>query len=54
VLGVFIFGGNDKKYFGNLGKGMITLFRVMTLDHWGEVPTHEASPQAVTQSSRGR
>lgn len=37
VLGVFIFGGNDKKYFGNLGKGMITLFRVMTLDHWGEI-----------------
>merc|ERR1711998_659739 len=37
VLGVFVFGDNDKKYFGNLGTALITLFRVMTMDHWGEV-----------------
>ena len=54
VLGVFIFGENDVKYFGNLGtvtlfclrtcpwdivlrQALITLFRVMTMDHWGEV-----------------
>jgi len=37
VLGVFIFGENDVKYFGNLGTALITLFRVMTMDHWGEI-----------------
>jgi len=37
VLGCFIFGNNDQKYFGNLGVALITLFRVMTLDHWGEI-----------------
>ena len=37
VLGVFIFGENDKKYFGNLGRSIISLFRVMTLDRWGEI-----------------
>lgn len=37
VLGVFIFGENDQKYFGNLGTSLITLFRVMTMDHWGEI-----------------
>jgi len=37
VLGVFVFGDNDKKYFGDLGTALITLFRVMTMDHWGEV-----------------
>merc|ERR1711988_1634923 len=37
VLGVFIFGENDQKYFGDLGTSLITLFRVMTMDHWGEI-----------------
>jgi len=37
VLGVFVFGTNDNKNFGNLGVSLITLFRVMTLDHWSEV-----------------
>jgi len=37
VLGVFVFGDNDQKYFGNLGNSLITLFRVMTMDRWGEV-----------------
>merc|ERR1712196_641856 len=37
VLGVFVFGENDQKYFGNLGVALITLFRVMTMDHWGEI-----------------
>ena len=37
VLGVFIFGENDQKYFGNLGTSIISLFRIMTLDRWGEI-----------------
>ena len=37
LLGCFIFGENDSKYFGNLGRSIITLFRVMTLDRWGEI-----------------
>jgi len=37
VLGVFLFGPNDQKNFGSLGVSLVTLFRVMTLDHWSEV-----------------
>jgi len=37
VLGCFIFGENDVKYFGNLGISFITLFRVMTFDQWAEI-----------------
>jgi voltage-gated sodium channel len=37
VLGCFIFGDNDPKYFGDLGTSLVTLFRVMTMDHWGEI-----------------
>eukprot|EP00658_Telonema_sp_P-2_P019397 TRINITY_DN17653_c0_g2_i2.p1 TRINITY_DN17653_c0_g2~~TRINITY_DN17653_c0_g2_i2.p1 ORF type:complete len:217 (-),score=66.96 TRINITY_DN17653_c0_g2_i2:234-884(-) len=37
VCGVFIFGDNDQKHFGNLGIALVTLFRVMTFDQWGTV-----------------
>lgn len=37
ILGVFIFGDNDEKHFGNLGISIITLFRVMTFDQWAAV-----------------
>jgi len=37
VLAVFVFGENDQKHFGNLGNSLITLFRVMTMDRWGEI-----------------
>jgi len=34
VMGVFIFGDNDEKHFGNLGISLISLFRVATFDRW--------------------
>jgi voltage-gated sodium channel len=35
VVGVATFGRNDPFCFGDLGRAMVTLMRVMTLDNWG-------------------
>lgn len=37
VLGVFIFGGNDTVHFGSLGRSMLTLFQVLTLEGWADI-----------------
>ena len=34
VVGVATFGKNDPFCFGDLGRAMVTLMRVMTLDNW--------------------
>ncbi|TWW08842.1 hypothetical protein E3A20_20280 [Planctomyces bekefii] len=37
VLGVFLFGANDPVHFGTLGKSMLTLFQVLTLEGWADI-----------------
>lgn len=37
VMGVFLFRGNDPFHFGDLGRSLLTLFGVVTLDSWGTV-----------------
>ena len=37
VMGVMLFGKNDPVHFGNLGKAMLTLFGVVTLENWVEI-----------------
>ncbi len=37
VLGVFLFGSNDSIHFGSLGKSMLTLFQVLTLEGWADI-----------------
>ena len=37
VLGVFLFGTNDPMHFGSLGKSMLTLFQVLTLEGWADI-----------------
>jgi len=37
TMAVFIFGGNDPLHFGTLGKAMLSLFRVVTLEDWTDV-----------------
>ncbi|MEM6332930.1 MAG: ion transporter [Planctomycetota bacterium] len=37
VLGVFMFRDNDPVHFGDLGKSLLTLFRVVTLEDWTDV-----------------
>lgn len=37
VMGVIFFGANDPMHFGDLGKAMLTLFGVVTLEGWIEV-----------------
>lgn len=37
VLGNFLFGANDPVHFGDLGKSMLTLFQIITLEGWVEI-----------------
>ena len=37
VVGVTMFGANDPMHFGGLGRAMLTLFSVVTLEGWVEV-----------------
>jgi voltage-gated sodium channel len=37
VAGVFLFGRNDPAHFGSLGRAMLTLFTVVTLEGWAEL-----------------
>lgn len=37
VLGVFLFGPNDPVHFETLGKSMLTLFQVLTLEGWADI-----------------
>jgi voltage-gated sodium channel len=37
VLGVFLFRDNDPVHFGDLGRSLLSLFRVVTLEDWTDV-----------------
>lgn len=37
ATGVFLFGENDPIHFGNLQRGMLSLFRVVTLEDWTDI-----------------
>ncbi|MFO1511655.1 MAG: ion transporter [Verrucomicrobiota bacterium] len=37
VAGIHLFGAQDPKNFGSLGAALLTLFRIVTLDNWGDI-----------------
>lgn len=37
IMGIFLFGENDKVHFASLQEAFLTLFRCATLDNWGPV-----------------
>jgi voltage-gated sodium channel len=37
VAGIHLFGAHDPKNFGSLGAALLTLFRIVTLDNWGDI-----------------
>lgn len=37
VAGVYLFSGNDPYHFGNIGKALLTLFQVSTMDDWAGI-----------------
>jgi len=37
VAGIHLFGANDPMNFGSLGAALLTLFRVVTRDNWGDI-----------------
>lgn len=45
VLGIVIFGHNDPEHFGNLGRALLTLFQIITLEGWVEIM--DAQPQWI-------
>jgi len=45
VMGVFLFGSTDAQHFGNLGRALLTLFQVVTLEGWADIMRQQlASP----------
>ena len=37
VAGIHLFGKTDSTHFGALGPALLTLFRIVTLDNWGDI-----------------
>jgi voltage-gated sodium channel len=37
VAGIHLFGPNDPQNFGSLPAALLTLFRIVTLDNWGDI-----------------
>ena len=37
VAGIHLFGKTDPANFGSLGSSLLTLFRIVTLDNWGDI-----------------
>jgi voltage-gated sodium channel len=37
VAGIHLFGAGDPKHFGSLGAALLSLFRIVTLDNWGDL-----------------
>lgn len=37
IAGVQFFAAHDARHFGNLGDAFVTLFRIVTLDNWGDL-----------------
>jgi voltage-gated sodium channel len=37
VAGIHLFGAGDPKHFGSLGAALLSLFRIVTLDNWGDI-----------------
>lgn len=37
VAGIHLFGKTDPSNFGSLGSALLTLFRIVTLDNWGDI-----------------
>jgi voltage-gated sodium channel len=37
VVGIHLFGRADPASFGSLGAALLTLFRIVTLDNWGDI-----------------
>ena len=49
VMGVFLFGPVDGEHFGTLGRALLTLFQVVTLEGWADIMRHQMSaPGALT------
>jgi voltage-gated sodium channel len=40
IIGITLFGQNDPGHFGGLGRALMTLFQIITLEGWVEIYSH--------------
>jgi voltage-gated sodium channel len=53
VIGVFSFGSNDAEHFGTLGRALLTLFQVVTLEGWADIMRQQMTAPSVPMGSSG-
>ena len=54
IVGVASFGRNDPFYFGDLGRALLTLFRVMSMDSWSMIMCVLAFAWSIRLAYAGR
>jgi voltage-gated sodium channel len=47
VMGVFLFGALDPQHFGSLGRSLLTLFQVVTLEGWADIMRDQLAATTV-------
>ncbi len=50
VAGVHLFGATDPVHFGSIGTTLLTLFRIVTLDNWGDILTAQFASVPVVKA----
>lgn len=50
VLGVSMFGRHDPDHFGSLGRAMLTLFQIVTLEGWADIMHTQLDAPGSTQA----
>ena len=53
VMGVFLFGPVDDENFGTLGRALLTLFQVVTLEGWADIMRHQMSAPGALAGPAG-
>lgn len=53
VIGVFSFGSHDPEHFGTLGRGLLTLFQVVTLEGWADIMHQQMTAPDVPMGPTG-
>ena len=53
VMGVFLFGPVDAEHFGTLGRTLLTLFQVVTLEGWADIMRQQMAAPAAPSGPAG-
>ncbi len=53
ILGVSLFSQNDPQHFGSLGKSMLSLFQITTLEGWADILYQQIRAETPTVPAWG-